>query len=55
MKNIYYLLGIQSYANHDSGASILKYDKKKEQQIMSLYQKKDCLEKNIHTPFLYTL
>ena len=29
MKNIYYLLGIQSYANHDSGASILRYDKKK--------------------------
>ena len=26
MKHIYYLLGIQSYANHDSGASILKYD-----------------------------
>ena len=29
MKNIFYLLGIQSYANHDSGASILKYDSKK--------------------------
>ena len=28
MKDIYFLLGIQSYANHDSGASILKYDKK---------------------------
>ena len=26
MKKIYYLLGIQSYANHDSGASILKID-----------------------------
>ena len=29
MKNINYLLGIQSYANHDSGASILKINKKK--------------------------
>ena len=28
MKNINYLLGIQSYANHDSGASILKINKK---------------------------
>ena len=26
--NVIFLLGIQSYANHDSGASILKYDKK---------------------------
>ncbi len=29
MKKNYYLLGIQSYANHDSGASILKVDKSK--------------------------
>ena len=27
MKNYYYLLGIQSYANHDSGASIIKVSK----------------------------
>ena len=28
MKNNFYILGIQSYANHDSGASILHYNKK---------------------------
>ena len=29
MKKNYYILGIQSWANHDSGASILKIDKNK--------------------------
>ncbi len=28
MKDVSYLLGIQSYANHDSGSSILKINKK---------------------------
>lgn len=28
MKNVNYILGVQSYANHDSGASILKINKK---------------------------
>ena len=39
-KKDYYILGLQSYANHDSGASILKFIKNKEPEIVAISEER---------------
>ena len=52
MKNIYYLLGIQSYANHDSGQKILRYDKKRTTDYVAISEER---LKKISIHLSYTL
>ena len=39
-KKEYYILGLQSYASHDSGASILKFSKGKKPEIVSISEER---------------
>ena len=55
MKDIYFLLGIQSYANHDSGASILKYDKKNNLTDYVAISEEKIIKKKISLHFSNTL
>ena len=36
----YFILGLQSYASHDSGASILKFSKNKEPEIVAISEER---------------
>ena len=47
-----YILGIQSYANHDTGACIIKFTKNNKAEIIAISEER-VLRKNILTHFLF--
>ena len=49
---IKYILGIQSYANHDTGACIIKFEKNKDPKIVAISEER-VLRKNIPTHFRF--
>ena len=40
LKKDYYILGLQSYASHDSGASILKFSLNKRPEIVAISEER---------------
>ena len=50
---IKYYLGIQSYANHDCGASIVKYNTKSKKIDYVCISEERLIRKNTHIHFLF--